>query len=100
MQREAIPSSPITSYTREEANPQLTTSIHVAVESYKVSPEPFLLQKSHQKLEWAVQGGVWATVPGGVQEMCRCGTKEHGLVGSTGGRWMVELDNPRGLFQP
>ena len=40
-QLEAIPSSPITSHTREEADPQLTTtSLQVVIE---VSPEPPLL---------------------------------------------------------
>ena len=24
----------------------------------------------------------------------------HGSVGNIGGRWMVGLDDPRGLFQP
>ena len=39
-QLEAIPSSPITSHTREEANPQLTTtSLQVVIESNNVSPE-------------------------------------------------------------
>ena len=43
-QLEAIPSSPITSHTREEADPQLTTtSLQVVLESNKVSPEPPLL---------------------------------------------------------
>ena len=32
-------------------------------------------------LEWAAQGGGRVTVSGGVQEMCRCCTKGHGLVG-------------------
>jgi len=37
-QLEAIPSSPITGYTREEAEPQLTTiSLQVVIESNKVS---------------------------------------------------------------
>ena len=41
VQLEAIPSSPITSYAREEANPQLTTtSLQVVIESNKVFPEP------------------------------------------------------------
>ena len=35
-----------------------------------------------------------------LEVMCRCGTKGHGLVGNTGGRWMVGLDDLRGLFQP
>jgi len=48
----------------------------------------------------AVQGGGQVTVPGGVQEMCGYGTKEHSLVGNTGGRWMAVLDDLRGLFQP
>ena len=44
MQREAIPSRPITSHMREEADPQLTTtSLQVAIESNKVSSEPPLL---------------------------------------------------------
>jgi len=44
VQLEAIPSRPITSHTREEADPQLTTtSLQVVIESNKVSPEPPLL---------------------------------------------------------
>jgi len=44
-QLEAIPSSPITGYVREEADPQLTTaSLQVVRESNDVSPEPPLLQ--------------------------------------------------------
>jgi len=39
-------------------------------------------------------GGV--TVPGSVQEPQRCGTEEHGSVGSIGGRWTVGLDDLRG----
>ena len=31
---------------------------------------------------------------------CRSGTKEHGLVGSIGGRWMAGLEDLRSLFQP
>ena len=51
MQLEAIPSSPITSYTREEADPQLTTtSLQVVIESNKVSPEPPLLQTEQSQL--------------------------------------------------
>ena len=38
--------------------------------------------------------------PEGIQETCKCGTKEHGLVGSIGGRWTVGLDDLRDLFQP
>ena len=40
-----------------------------------------LFQKSSQALEEAAQGGSGVTVPGGVQEMCRCSTKGHCLVG-------------------
>jgi len=35
-----------------------------------------------------------------VQEMHRCGTEGLGLVGNIGGRWMVGLDDLRGLFYP
>ena len=43
-QLEAIPSSPITGHTREEADPQLTTtSLQVTTESNKVSSETLLL---------------------------------------------------------
>ena len=44
VQLEAIPSSPITDYMGEEADPQLTTtSLWVVIESNKISPEPPLL---------------------------------------------------------
>jgi len=50
-QLEAIASSPITSYTREEADPQLTTtSLQVVIESNKVSSEPPLLQTEQSQL--------------------------------------------------
>jgi len=40
-QLEAIPTSPITSYRREESDPQLTTtSLQVVTDSSKVFPEP------------------------------------------------------------
>ena len=48
-------------------------------------------------LEWAAQGGGEVTVPGGVQETCRCCTEGCGLVGTIGDRWTVALDD---LFQP
>jgi len=51
-------------------------------------------------LEWAAQGGGEVTVPGGIQEACRCYTEGHGLVGSIGGRWTVGLDDLICLFQP
>ena len=38
-------------------------------------------------------------VPGGVQEMCRCGTKQHDLVDNIGGRWTAGLGDLRGIFQ-
>lgn len=31
--------------------------------------------------------------------MFRCCTEGHGLVGNIGGRWVVGLDDLRGLFQ-
>ena len=50
--------------------------------------------------EQAAQGGDGVVVPSDVQEMRRCGTKQYGLVGNIVGRWMVGLDDLRGLFQP
>ena len=49
-------------------------------------------------LEWAAQGGGGVTIPGGVQEMCRCGTKQHDLVDNIGGRWTAGLGDLRGIF--
>ena len=46
------------------------------------------------------QGGGEVTVPGGIQETSRCGTKELVLLGNTDGRWTVGLDDLRGLSQP
>ena len=44
-QLQVIPSSPIASYTGEEADSHLTTvSLQVVVESNKITPEPTLLQ--------------------------------------------------------
>ena len=48
----------------------------------------------------AAQGGGGVTIPGGAQEKFRCCTEGHGLVGNIGDRWMVGLDDLRGLFQP
>ena len=40
-------------------------------------------------LEQAAQGGGGVSIPGGVQEMCRCDTEGHGLVGTVGmGQWL------------
>jgi len=52
-----------------------------------------LLQERGQVLEWAVQGGDGVTIPRGVQEVFRCCTEGHSLVGNIGDRWTV------GLFQ-
>ena len=51
-------------------------------------------------LEWAAQGGGRVHVHGCVQETFRCCTEGHGLVGNIDDRWMVGLDDIRGLFQP
>ena len=50
-------------------------------------------EHSPGELEWAAQGAGGVTVPGGVQEMLRCCTEGHGLVGSVGERWTVGLDD-------
>ena len=55
---------------------------------------------SLEVLEWAAQGGSGVTHPGGVQEMFRCCTEIHNLVGNIGDRWMIWLDDLRGFFQP
>ena len=51
-------------------------------------------------LGWTALGGGGDTDPGGVQEVCRCCTEGHGLVGNIGGRWMIGMDDLGGLFQP
>jgi len=51
-------------------------------------------------LEWAAQGGGGVTVPGGVEQTFTCCTERHGIVGNTGGRWMIGLDDLGVLFQP
>lgn len=53
-----------------------------------------LLCKSGRVVEAVV------TDTGGVQELFRCGTEGHGLLGNIGGRWMVGLDDPGGRFLP
>ena len=59
-----------------------------------------LLQKSGQALEQAAHRGGGITLPGGVQETCRCCTEGRGLVGTIGDRWTVGLDDLGDLFQP
>jgi len=54
---------------------------------------------SGQAPEQAAQGSGEVTIPGGVEKTCGYGTKEHGLVGSIGGRWPVGLDDLRSIFQ-
>lgn len=51
-------------------------------------------------LEGAVQGGGGVTNLGGVQEIFRCYTEGHGLVGNIYDRWTDGLDDLRGLLQP
>ena len=45
------------------------------------------------------QGGGGVTIPGGAQETSRCCTEGHDLVGNTGDRWTVGLEDLGGLFQ-
>ena len=58
-----------------------------------------LLQKSGAAVAEAAQGGGGVTVPGGVPELCGCGTEDmvsgHGEDGLT-----VGLGDLEGLFQP
>ena len=72
------------------------TMTHIQVGYY----EKFLLRKSGEALAQAAQGGGGVTVPGGVQELWRCGTEERGCDGSIGVRWTVGLDDLRGLIEP
>ena len=58
------------------------------------------LQKSGQMLEWAAQGSVGVTIPGGVQREFRCCVEGRGLARTIGEGQMVGLDDPVGLFQP
>jgi len=56
--------------------------------------------KECQALEWAAQGSAGVTVPGSVQGMFRCCTEGYGLVRNIGDRWMDELNDLKGIFQP
>lgn len=51
-------------------------------------------------LEWAAQGGGGVTDPGGIQGTFRCCAEGHGLMRTIGDRWIVGLDDLRGLLQP
>ena len=62
-----------------------------------------MLGKKSSLKEWwytGCPGESGVTIPGGVQETWRCGTKECGLVDNIDGRRVVELNDPRGLSQP
>ena len=62
--------------------------------------ELLLLQKRGQALEQTGKGVDAATKPGGGKEVFICCTEGHDLVGNIGDKWMVALDDLRGLFQP
>lgn len=62
--------------------------------------EEFLLRRSGQTLEWAAQGSGGVTVPGDVQEVCRCDTEEHSVMDSISGKWTIGLDDLKGFVQP
>ena len=53
-----------------------------------------------ERVARATQGGGGVTNPRGVQEMLKCCTEGHGLVGNIVDRWTVGLDDLRGLLQP
>ena len=65
----------------------------------------WMLGKKFSPKEWSgagmgCPGSVGVTISGGVQEMCRCCSEGHGLVGNGGGgRWMVRMNGLGGLFQ-
>ena len=64
----------------------------------------WILGKTFPPKEWSgtgmdCQGCGGVTVRGGIKERCRCGTKEHGLVGNISGRWMVGLGDLIEFFQ-
>jgi len=46
------------------------------------------------------QGGGGVTVPGDVQEVCRCDTEEHSVMDSISGKWTIGLDDLKGFVQP
>jgi len=46
---------------------------------------------SGQALEQAAQGSSWVIMPGGVQNMCRCGTSGHGLLAMVLLGWRLDL---------
>jgi len=58
----------------------------------KASPKEALAQSA--------QEDAGDTIPGGDQEPWKYGTEDHGLVANIGSRWMVGVNDLRGLFQP
>ena len=60
----------------------------------------FFFWERGQTLERAAQGCGGVIIPGGVQETFRYCTEGRGLLGNIGDRWVVELNNLGGLFQP
>ena len=47
---------------------------------FKLDIRKSFSKKCGQALKWDGQGGDGVTVPGGVQETCKCGIKGHGSV--------------------
>ena len=61
--------------------------------------EKLLPQKSDEALQQVSQEDGGVNIPRNVQEMCRRGTQGYDIKGIISGRWIVGLDNLRGLFQ-
>jgi len=68
--------------------------------NFKIGYQEKLLQKSGEALAQTARIGDVVTIPGGVQEMCTCGTEGCGLVGSIDSRWSLGLNDLRYPFQP
>jgi len=46
---------------------------------FRILGKKNLLRKSGEALEHTAHGGGGVNIPGGVQELCRCGTEGHSL---------------------
>ena len=56
----------------------------------------FFLGVNSEAVAQAAQGGGGVTIPGGVQELCRCGTEGHSGHGEDG--LMAGLGDLKGLY--